>query len=167
MDFVNYFGKGQTQSKANNDCATKVLSAFDSGDHDTNSQAVYKNAFNTLKDMYNSLLYRALSSSDDNCEVHVNVSWVYYATVNVSFFLNRDWSIQVDGIDYFGEGRTIKEANNDAAFAALKSIWSGDHKRQLDEIDEYWYDDDDYSSSSISSEYLSCNCFCHSCSCCI
>ncbi len=73
---------------------------------------------------------------------------------------------QIDGIDYFGEGQDIHEANNDAAWTALKSIWSGDHKKQLDEVDEYWYDDDDYSSNISSENFNSCNCCCHFCECC-
>ncbi|XP_037044384.1 uncharacterized protein LOC119080240 [Bradysia coprophila] len=147
VDFVKYFGRGETQSKANNVCATKVLAAFESGDHERSTQTLYKNAFKKLSEMYGNLLYRTLSTDDtdgeDKCEVHVNI----------------------DGIDYFGEGESISEAKNDAAWAVLKSVWSGDHKKQLNEIDEYWYDDDDYS-SSVSSEYNSCDCCCHSCGCC-
>lgn len=78
VDFVKYFGRGETQSKANNVCATKVLAAFESGDHERSTQALYKNAFKKLSEMYDNLLYRTLSTGDtdeeDKCEVHVNVS---------------------------------------------------------------------------------------------
>lgn len=74
MDFVKYFGKGETQTAANNDCAANVLAALDSGDHLKNTQALYKNAFNKLNEMYNNLLYQTLSSCDNNYEVYVNVS---------------------------------------------------------------------------------------------
>lgn len=92
-------------------------------------------------------------------EWHATVDSIY----NRRFF---NIHIQVDGIDYFGEGQTIHEANNDTAWSALKGIWTGDHKKQLDENDEYWYDDDDYNTSFISSENLSCGCCCHFCNCC-
>lgn len=47
------------------------------------------------------------------------------------------------------------EANNDAAWAALMSIRSGAHQKQLEESQEYWYDEDylsDYSSYSCHSD---------------
>ncbi|KAG4070945.1 hypothetical protein HA402_001382 [Bradysia odoriphaga] len=144
VDFVKYFGRGETQSKANNVCATKVLAAFESGDHERSTQALYKNAFKKLSEMYDNLLYGTLTTDEeDKCEVHVNV----------------------DGIDYFGEGQNLCEAQNDAAWAVLKSIWSGDHDKQLTETEEFWYDDDDLS-LPLSSEHNSCDCYCHSCGCC-
>lgn len=74
MDFVKYFGKGETQTSANNDCAANVLAAFDSGDHLKNTQALYKNALSKLSEMYENLLFQTLSRSDDAYEVYVNVS---------------------------------------------------------------------------------------------
>lgn len=69
-----YFGKGETQSAANNDCAANALAAFDSGDHLKNTQELYKNSLNKLNEMYENLWFQTLSSSDNMYEVYVNVS---------------------------------------------------------------------------------------------
>lgn len=71
---MKYYGSGTTQSKANDDCAAKVLEALDTGEHDRQFQALYNNAFNTLKKMYTNLLYKILTSSENKYEVYVNVS---------------------------------------------------------------------------------------------
>lgn len=166
MDFVKYFGKGETQTKANNACASTVLAALDSGEHQKNAQELYNNAFSTLKGMYDNLLYQTLAhgTSDEAFEVYVNVSrWVYKTPLRM-YIYKRLSTTQVDGIDYFGEGKSIREANNDTAWEALKSIWNGEHKRQLDDMDEYWYDDDCFSSTGNSSDF--CFCTCHHCICC-
>lgn len=75
------------------------------------------------------------------------------------------FTLQVDGVDYFGEGCDVDEAKNDTAWSALRSIWDGEHQQKLEEKDEYWYDDSadlDFSSSATNS----CCCDCHHCDCC-
>lgn len=171
MDFVKYFGRGETQSKANNVCAAKVLAAFESGEHERSTEALYKDAFKKLGEMHSNLLYRTLTPDADKCEVDadkcvvcVNVSLEHNSAIqlrstDVNAVIVYHLS-QVESVDYFGEGQTICEAKNDAAWAALKSVWSGLHQKEINEMDEYWYDDDDFTSN------FSCNCDCHSCGCC-
>lgn len=81
VDFVKYFGRGETQSKANNVCAAKVLAAFESGEHERSTEALYKDAFRKLGEMYNNLLYRTLTTDADKCEVDADKCVV---CVNVS-----------------------------------------------------------------------------------
>ncbi|KAJ6633101.1 hypothetical protein Bhyg_15682, partial [Pseudolycoriella hygida] len=133
VDYLKYFGRGATQLEANNNCASSVLDAFESGQHERDTKELYENSFNNLNLKYPNALYRKCSSDDQLCKACVNV----------------------EGVEYFGDGETEDKAKNDAAWTALKSIWNGDHQKLLEEMDDYWYDNESFQDDDH------CGCKCH------
>lgn len=73
VDNIDYFGKGQTIRMANNDCAANVLSAMDSGMHSKKRESMYKNAFDTLKQMYNGSLFQTPSNINNGRDGYIEV----------------------------------------------------------------------------------------------